>query len=114
MEGDPEVQKAQARYDAAHGAIGSIDGEGRVLHEEVVLVPEHLCPRRDTEKPTDANLQLDQRKDQSELEPAGDALGRVAYRVGCLEIGLRAKVRRGNGDGDWGGGRSGDGYSTGR
>ena len=62
VERNPQVQEAQAGYDAAHRTIGSIDGEGGVLQEKWILVPKELGPRRAADRNANVHAEHDAEK----------------------------------------------------
>jgi len=59
LESDPEIQEPQTRYDAADGTIGGINGEGGKLHEDGILVPEHVRPGRIADGQADIHAKQD-------------------------------------------------------
>jgi hypothetical protein len=75
MEGNPQVQEPQAGYDASDCAIGSIDGERRVLHEKRILIPKKPGPWRVTDGQADVHAQHDAQKQFGPLKPSRNALG---------------------------------------
>jgi hypothetical protein len=75
MERNPQVQEPEAGDDASDGAIGSIDGERRVLHEKRILIPKEPGPWRVTDGQADVHAQHDAQKQFGPLKPSWNTLG---------------------------------------
>ncbi|UWZ84686.1 hypothetical protein [Occallatibacter riparius] len=81
-ERDPKIQQPQTRYDAAHGAIGSICADRWKLIEQWILVPERTEPWRKAHSQPDIEPQQDAQKQLSAFQPAWDALRTVPVPLG--------------------------------